>query len=93
MDGQVMNPQGLAYLTIQKMQEKGLAKGHIEDAWKTEPKTMHIQKAARHCMTALLVMEHPDFCKDPETYREHLEQALCRVAFALTQEQGGEAAK
>lgn len=81
-----MNPEALAYLTVQEMQEKGLAKGHQQDAWKTEPKAMHLQKAARHCLSALLLLEHPEYCKDAETALEHMQQALCRVDFALYQE-------
>jgi hypothetical protein len=78
-----MNPSALAYLTVLEVMERGTAKGHPEDGWKSEPVAMHIQKAARHGLTCLLLSEHPDYTKDPETAREHLEQMLTRAALAL----------
>lgn len=73
----------LAHDTVLKILQKGLAQGHSDSAWKDEPATMHIQKAARHAITASLLLEHPDYTKDAETALEHAENALCRLAMAV----------
>jgi hypothetical protein len=78
------NPPLVSHDVIVRMMKKGIAQGHVAGAWATEPVAMHIKKSARHALTADLLMEHPEFCKDRETYYEHLELSLCRMAFAVT---------
>lgn len=77
------HPPATAYLTTMEVMERGLAKGHEPDGWKDYPLSMHLQKAARHSLTCLLLLEHPEHCKDPESALEHAEQALTRLAMVV----------
>jgi hypothetical protein len=89
MDGEIMNPQALAYLTIAEMQDIGLAKGHQLEAWKTEPLNNHLDKACRHILTYKLIKEG----NSPDDGEMHLKNAITRLAFALYQELGYGAAE
>lgn len=89
-----MNPPAHAYLTVMEVMERGLAKGHEPDGWKHYALSMHLQKAARHSLTCLLLLEHPEHCQDVETALEHAAQALTRMAMAVhLLKERGDAAK
>jgi hypothetical protein len=77
-----MNPRITAYLTTDKIMEKGLAQGHLEDGWATEDPRFHLLKAIRHLSTQLLILDG----LIPEDGEDHSEHALCRIALALSQE-------
>jgi hypothetical protein len=79
----MIDPRDIAWRSVDDMLNAG-AKKHRKHAWKEEPLSMHIQKGARHAITAELLTENPDYCKDPETSEQHLEQAICRLTMALT---------
>jgi hypothetical protein len=79
---EMIDPRDLAWRAVDAMLKTG-AKKHRKDAWQNEPVSMHIQKGARHGITAELLTENPDYCRDPETAVQHLEQAICRYTMAL----------
>lgn len=83
MDRKTLDPRQVAYDLVDRVLKKGIAQGHNPDAWKTEPTTMHLQKAARHAITACLLLDHPEYTKDDETALEHAENCLTRCAMAL----------
>jgi hypothetical protein len=85
-------PPLVAYETTTRIMKKGIAQGHVGGAWAGEPSPMHIKKSARHALTADLLLEHPEFCRDKETSLEHLELSLCRMAFAVAIEASKEGA-
>jgi hypothetical protein len=79
----MIDPRDIAWRAVDAMITAG-AKKHRKEAWKNEPATMHSQKASRHAQTASLLLDHPDFCSDPETAEQHLEQTITRATMALT---------
>ena len=76
------DPRLTAYLAVSEKIAEG-AKKHDPAAWRHQPQTMHLGKAARHIMTALLLIDHPDYSKDAESIEDHIKQALTRAAMAL----------
>lgn len=78
-----MTPAATAYLTVMEIMERGILQGHVPDGWKNYPVAMHIQKAARHDLTCLLLLEHPEHCTDIETALDHAERALTRNAMVV----------
>jgi len=86
------NIRRVAHDTVDRILQKGLAQGHGLDSWKTEPVTMHLQKAARHALTAEMLVAHPEYNKDKETALEHAQNSLCRIAMcvAILQESLGQ---
>lgn len=79
-----MNPRISAYVTVDETMDEGLAQGHPQDGWKTEPIAMHLLKASRHGQTCALLLEHPEYCKDRETALEHAKRMLTRAAFVVS---------
>ena len=73
----------LCYTTVTNTLEKGEAKGHGRDSWRTEPKENHAWKAIRHLTTAQGRDVLPDFFPDRESAIQHAEQALVRAAMYL----------
>ena len=73
----------LAYTTIVNTLEKGEAKGHGKDSWRSEPKEMQLLKAIRHGITSIGLANYPEYFKDDETAIEHGEQALVRFDMYL----------
>lgn len=73
----------LAARVILETLQKGLAQGHSNEAWKTEPVDMHLQKAAKHAITASLMSGHGDYPNDPENALQHAKNCLCRAAMAV----------
>jgi hypothetical protein len=79
-----MNPQAVAYLTVLKLMEQGIAQGHADGAWADEDKRMHCLKAIRHLTTYLLILDG----HTPDNGENHAENALCRTSFILAQDYG-----
>ncbi|NBW13717.1 MAG: hypothetical protein EBR82_37530 [Caulobacteraceae bacterium] len=73
----------LAYTTIVNTLEKGEAKGHEKDGWRTTPKEVQLLKAIRHAITSIGLANYPEYFKDDETDIEHGEQALVRFDMYL----------
>lgn len=73
----------LAYTTITRTLEKGEAKGHGKDAWRSEPAMMHGLKTIRHMVTAIGLHYYPKYFRDSETDVEHAEQAMVRADMFL----------
>lgn len=80
----MIDPRDLAWRAVDRMISDGLKK-HDGQAWRSQPIGMHLQKGTRHSLTTMLLLEHPEFCKDPEGAVQHLEQAICRLTMALAQ--------
>lgn len=76
-----MNPRITAYLTVEKLMEKGLAQGHADGGWATEDPRMHVLKAIGHLAEYLLVLDG----HRPPNGENHAENALCRIALTLSQ--------
>lgn len=78
----ISNPRTICEPIVHEIMAQGEAKGHGRDAWHGEPITMHLMKGTRHGLTAIGMLDHPDFVKDKETALQHIDQAICRFAFA-----------
>ena len=78
-----LDPRYVAFSVVGKIMQEGLKK-HQRDVWREEPTSMHIQKASRHLLRTLLLLQHPDYNKDDETALQHLKNALCRASMAVT---------
>jgi hypothetical protein len=75
------DPRWVAFNAVEEMMNEGLKK-HKADAWRIEPINNHLDKSARHILTHKLIREG----NSPSDDEMHLRNALCRLAFALTQE-------
>jgi hypothetical protein len=76
------DPRLIAYLAVAEKIAEG-AKKHDPSAWRHQPPTMHLSKAARHLMTAILLIDHPDYTKDAESAADHIKQAITRATMSL----------
>lgn len=76
-----------AFLAVDEKMDEGLKK-HVGEAWRDEPISMHLQKAARHLLSALLLLDHPEYTKDAESISDHIKQGLTRAAMALDNLEG-----
>lgn len=79
------DPILVAAQAVEETIMEGLKK-HAGESWRGEPMAMHLTKAARHCMTALLILEHPEYTTDAETARSHIKNAITRSVMALCQD-------
>lgn len=80
----VMHPLvALAYTTITRTLEKGEAKGHGKDAWRSEPAMMHGLKTIGHMVQAIGLHYYPKYFRHCETDVEHGEQAMVRANMFL----------
>lgn len=76
------DPKLEAYYAVEDTMEAGLKK-HAAGAWAKEPVAMHLFKAAGHATSANHILHHPEFyTADKETYLQHINQALTRLAMA-----------
>lgn len=74
-------PQIVAYNTVRNVMAEGLKK-HSSDSWRDEAQFNHVGKAARHLLTYELIRNG----LSPEDQESHLDNALCRAAFAKAQQ-------
>lgn len=78
----ISNPRTICEPIIHEIMHQGEAKGHGRDAWHDEPVTMHLMKGTRHGLTAIGMLNHPEFVRDKETALQHIDQGIARLAFA-----------
>jgi hypothetical protein len=75
---------GVAHGAVEKILSANSKKhgGHIE--WECRTPQAHLQKAARHCLTALAQLDMNENVRDGEDARAHIERAIVRSAMALS---------
>jgi len=67
-----------AFLTVREVMAEGLKK-HAQDSWRFEPEDNHLDKSARHILTAKLIRDE----NSPPDGENHLRNALCRLSMAV----------
>ena len=75
------DPRDAAWMAVNEMIEEGLKK-HEAEGWRQEDRRMHALKALRHLATYLLILDS----HVPPDGENHLKNAICRTAMALTRE-------